>query len=45
MQALMMIERGIASGKVDPVRGDTRWKDVNSVDRAVRVDFVPISAV
>ena len=45
MQALMMIERGMALGKVDPVRGDTRWKDVNSMERAVCVDFVRISAV
>ena len=40
MQALMMIERGMASGKVDPLRGDRRWKDVNPVERAARVDFV-----
>ena len=45
MQALMVIERGIASGEVDPVRGDTGWKDVNSVERAGRIDFVRISAI
>ena len=46
-QALMMIAsvKEVASGKTDTARGDIRWKDVSSVERAVRVDFVHISAV
>jgi len=35
----------IASGKIDTVRGDVRWKDISSMGRAVYVDFNGISAV
>ena len=41
----MPVVKKVASGKTDTARGDIRWKDVSSVERAVHADFVRISMV
>ena len=41
----MPVVKEVVSGKTDTARGNIRWKDVSSVERAVHVDFVRISVV
>ena len=40
-----MVVKEVASGKIDTARGGIRWKDVSSVERAVCVKLVRMSAV